>query len=123
MAQMGKDSGWQQIVLISGKIKGHPHFYNCKFNDNTKGSIQLLPGENWSLQDTVDIQDENLGQHIGEKDNSCVSPTAHRTFRSVNLEIPENGIIESNRVYRIPELQHLQSSPSLVVTPTRVFRR
>ena len=41
---LDEDIGWEQIVLTSGKLKGHPHYYNCKFADGTKGSIQLLPG-------------------------------------------------------------------------------
>ena len=94
------------------------------------------------ISDTIYIQEGNLDRNIAEKNDSFVSPAAHRTmstsqivdaednieclrtFPPMNLEILENGKIESNRVYRIPEVQDLQcSSLRSEITPSRIVWR
>ena len=110
---LDEDIGWEQIVLTSGKLKGHPHYYKCKFADGTKGSIQLLPGANWTFQASASTQVNDQRIHSAER--------AHISHQ-INLEIPQDGKIINNRVYRLPEINVPQES-SNTVRPSRVFRR
>ena len=73
IAELKADAGWERIELTSGKIRGHPHFYNCRFQDKKEGSIQLLPGKNLSFQEIVPIQPNQSK----EKENSNLPPISH----------------------------------------------
>ena len=59
VVQVFKDaeSGWYEVKLCTGMLKGYPFYHHCIFPDNSKGGIYLIPGESWTLEEDTENED------------------------------------------------------------------
>ena len=70
-----EESGWYEVKLCTGMLKGYPFYYNCIFPDNSKGGIYLIPGERWTLEeDTADEDAQDNTEEDADENQQQTEP-------------------------------------------------